>query len=67
MLNKKPHNITQLSIDQLEQHFRALNDVAIDTTEIETNNLEKRNYDDLLLNEPITENEVISACKKLKK
>ena len=66
MLNKKPHNITQPSIDQLEQHFRALNDVAIDTTEIETNNLEKRNYDDLLLNEPITENEVISACKKLK-
>ena len=66
MLNKKIRDIARPSIDELEKHFRALNDVPIDSDKIVAENFVERNYNDSLLNEPITEDEVISACKKLK-
>ena len=66
MLNNKTCDAAQPSTEELEQHFKALNDVPIDAHTIQTDIVEEKIYNDELLNEPITEDEVVSACKKLK-
>ena len=48
------------------QHFRNLNVTINDIAPAYANNINGADYDDLILNEPITEEEIIAASKKLK-
>ena len=50
----------------LEQHFRNLNVTINDNAPAYVNDINRTDYDDLILNEPITEEEIIAASKKLK-
>ena len=68
--NKSIDKAQQPSIPQLEHHFKGLNIMISENTIDESNvnciSADESNYDDSLLNEPITEEEIISASKKLK-
>ena len=67
LINGKPAVKNKPRISDLEQHFRNLNVTINDNAPAYVNNINRTDYDDLILNEPITEEEIIAASKKFKK
>ncbi len=68
MLNNRKRDAVNINIEDLEQHFRNLNsnvtvDDHVEENDPVTNDVD---LDDNILNEPITEDEIIKASKKLK-
>ena len=66
LINGKPAVKSKPRISDLEQHFRNLNVTINDNAPAYVNDINRTDYDDLILNEPITEEEIIAASKKLK-
>ena len=68
MLNKRNRDVVNINIEDLEQHFRNLNCTVMDDDPIEENEpgIDNGEFDDTILNEPITEDEILKASTKLK-
>ena len=68
MLNKRNRDIVNINIEDLEQHFRNLNCTVMDDDPIEENEpgINNGEFDDTILNEPITEDEILKASTRLK-
>jgi len=66
MLNKRRVKV-ESSIQELEKHFKALNEFGTDTNSDENEEPNSdTTLDDSLLNDAISEEEILCACKKLK-
>ena len=64
LINGKPAVKSKPRIADLEQHFRNLNVTINDNAPAYATNINRTDYDDLILNGPITEEEITAASKK---
>ena len=61
-------DVVNINIEDLEQHFRNLNCTVMDDDPIVENEpgINNSEFDDTILNEPITEDEILKASTRLK-